>query len=99
MKIHQGDSVMVITGKYKGVTGKVLRVFSKEQQVLVEGIRVMKKHVKPSEGKPGGIVSKESPIHVSNVLYLENGQPVRIGYRLENGKKVRFSKKTGRTLS
>ncbi len=101
MKIKRGDMVMVIAGKGaaggKKVTGKVLKVFNKEDRVLVEGYNLIKRHRKPSQRNPqGGILEKEAPIHISNVMVVspKSGMPTRISMKfLENRNKVRFSRK------
>ena len=104
MKIHKGDTVLVIAGKDKGAKGKVIQAFPKTSKVLVEGVNRVKKHVvnsAPERGaESGGIVTQEAPIHVSNVMIVDaDGNPTRIGYRFdENGKKVRVSKKSGKDL-
>ncbi|EPD67814.1 50S ribosomal protein L24 [Corynebacterium pyruviciproducens] len=104
MKIHKGDTVIVIAGKDKGAKGKVIQAFPKTNKVLVEGVNRVKKHVvnsAPERGaESGGIVTQEAPIHVSNVMIVDaDGNPTRIGYRFdENGKKVRVSKKSGKDL-
>jgi len=101
-KIKKGDTVIVIAGshKYKGVKGKVLAVYPKKNRVLVEGVNIVKKHIKPTETQKGGIIEVEAPIHISNVMYWDEkiGAPTRIGRRIENGKIVRYSKKSGRTI-
>ena len=101
MKIKKGDQVKVITGKYKGTIGEVLQVFPKEDKVIVEGVNIAKKHLKPSQQNPdGGIVEKLLPIHVSNVMAYDSKKKVasRIGYAEDKGKKVRVFKKTGNTV-
>ena len=101
MKIKKGDQVKVITGKYKGTIGEVLQVFPKEDKVIVEGVNIAKKDLKPSQQNPdGGIVEKLLPIHVSNVMAYDSKKKVasRIGYAEEKGKKVRVFKKTGNTV-
>lgn len=102
MHVKKGDTVVVITGKDKGKKGKVLQAFPKKQRVIVEGVGMITKHQKPNQQmQQGGIVKKESPIHVSNVMLFDKkaNQGVRVGYKiLENGKKVRVSKKTGEIL-
>lgn len=98
MKIKKGDKVKVITGKYKGTVGEVLQCLPKEDKVIVEGVNIAKKHMKPSQSNPeGGIVEKLLPIHVSNVMAYDAKAKVasRIGYVEEKGKKVRVYKKTG----
>ena len=93
-KIKKGDTVVVIAGKDKGKDGKVLSV--KDGKVLVEGIGMVTKHMKPSAAnQQGGIVNKESYIDVSNVMYLHKGKPTRIGFKIEGDKKVRVAKTTG----
>jgi large subunit ribosomal protein L24 len=103
MKIKKGDTVRVIAGKDKGKDGKVLAAYPKLEKVLVEGINRVTKHEKIQTNqrgsKSGGIVTKEAPIHISNVAYLEDGQPIRVGYKIgEDGRKVRISRKTGKEL-
>ncbi len=96
MKIKKGDTVKVIAGKDKDKEGKVVSVDKKNGRVLVEGINKITKHEKPSAANQnGGIVQKEAPIDISNVMYVHKGKPTRIGFKMENGKKVRFAKSTG----
>ena len=101
MHVKKGDKVKVISGKDKGKTGVVLTALPKKDRVLVEGINIVKKHTKPNQANPqGGIVSQEAAIHVSNVMLLDpkSGEPTRVGYKVEDGKKVRVAKKTGEKL-
>lgn len=101
MKIKKGDKVQVIAGNYKGTVGEVKAVFPKTQRVVVDGVALAKKHMKPTQVNPdGGIVEKEMPIHVSNVMIVDGkaNTPSRIGYKFEKGKKVRVVKKTGAVL-
>ncbi len=94
--VKKNDLVMVTTGKSKGKTGRVLRINTKKDRVIVEKVNMIKKHVKPTQKAKGGIMEKESPIHVSNVMiYCEKcSKPVKTGSKtLENGKKVRFCRK------
>ena len=100
MKLKKDDIVQVITGKYKGQKGRIVKVLKDKDRVLVEGINIIKKHERPTQENPqGGVMEKEASIHSSNVLYLENDAPVRIGYKiLENGSKVRYSKKTNNII-
>jgi len=99
MKIKKGDNVIVIAGKNKDKEGKVLEVNAKEGTVLIEGVNKVKKHAKPNQANPnGGIVEMEAPINISNVMISENGKPVRVGFKVEDGKKVRVSKKTGKVI-
>ncbi len=96
LKIKKGDTVKVIAGKDKDKEGKVVSIDRKNGRVLVEGINKITKHEKPSAANQnGGIVQKEAPIDISNVMYVHKGKPTRIGFKIENGKKVRFAKSTG----
>jgi large subunit ribosomal protein L24 len=101
MKIKKGDNVLVTTGKDKGKSGAVLRAFPVREQVLVEGINIVKKHQRGRRAGQGGqIVERAMPIHVSNVSIKDKeGKPTRVGYRIEDGKKVRIAKKSGAKLS
>ena len=96
-KIKVGDTVRIIAGDTnKGTEGKVLKVDHKNGKVLVEGVNKVTKHMKPSaKNQTGGIVEKEAPIDISNVMYLHKGNPTRIGFKTVDGKKVRFAKSTG----
>ena len=99
LKIKKGDTVRVIAGRDKDKEGKVLAVDAKKMKVVVEGVNMITKHEKPSmANQQGGIVNREAPIAISNVMYLHKGQPTRVGFRFENDKKVRFAKKTGETI-
>ena len=99
MKIKKGDTVKVIAGKDNNAEGKVLAVDAKKHKVLVEGVNMITKHSKPSQANPnGGIVKKEAPIDISNVMLVVKGKPTRVGFRMENRKKVRFAKATGETI-
>ena len=99
MKIKTGDTVKVIAGKDKDKEGKVLSVDKKTGRVVVEGVNMVTKHAKPSAAnQQGGIINKEAPIDASNVMYVQNGKATRIGYKVEDGKKVRFAKKTGEVI-
>ena len=92
---------MVIAGKDKGKTGVILTSFPKKDRVLVEGVNIIKKHMKPNQANPqGGIVSQEAAIHVSNVMLIDpkTGEPTRVGYKVEDGKKVRVAKKSGEII-
>jgi len=98
-KIKKDDMVKIITGKDKGKSGKVLSVNLKDETVVVEGCNMAVKHQKPSQANPqGGIVNQESPIHVSNVMLVVDGQATRVGFKVEDGKKVRYAKKTGKVI-
>ena len=99
LKIKKGDTVRVIAGKDNGKEGKVVSIDRKNGRVLVEGINMITKHMKPSAANQnGGIVKKEAPIDISNVMYLHKGKPTRIGFKFENDKKVRFAKLTGEVI-
>lgn len=100
VKIKKGDTVKVITGKDKDKEGKVLAVDRKRNKVLVDGVNKVTKHTKPSiANQLGGIIQKEAPIDISNVMYVHKGQPTRIGFKiLEDGRKVRVAKKTGEVI-
>ncbi|MCI9048926.1 MAG: 50S ribosomal protein L24 [Coprobacillus sp.] len=101
MKLHVGDTVQVIAGSDKGKTGEVIQILRKENKVIVEGVNMVTKHIKPSQADPeGGIVTREAPIHVSNVAYYDSKakEPVKVGYSVEDGVKVRINKKTGKPL-
>lgn len=102
MHVKKGDKVMVISGKDKGKTGVILSAFPKKDRVLVEGVNIVKKHTKPNQANPqGGIVEQEATIHVSNVMLLDpkSGEPTRVGYKVEDGKKVRVAKKSGEIIN
>lgn len=105
MKVHKGDTVVIIAGKDKGAKGKVLQAFPTRNRVLVQGVNRIRKHVANSANQAGassgGIVTQEAAIHVSNVMVVDSdGKPTRIGYRVdaESGKKVRVSKRNGKDI-
>ncbi len=101
MVVKKGDTVIVISGNYKGKQGTVLKVNTKENRVVVEGVNVVSRHTRPSQANPdGGIIKKEAPIDASNVMLLDpkTKTPTRVGYKMENGKKVRYAKKSGTVL-
>ena len=101
MFIKKNDKVKVIAGKDKGKEGTVEKVFPSKERVIVKGVNIVKKHQKPTNANPnGGIVEVEAPIHVSNVMLIDpsNNEPTRVGFKIEDGKKVCVSKKTGKTL-
>lgn len=100
LKIKTGDTVKVITGDHKGSEGKVLSVFSEKNKAIVEGINMVKKHMKPNAQNPqGGIIEKEAPIQVSNLSLLNSkGETTRVGFKIEDGKKVRFTKKLNEVI-
>ena len=99
LKIKKGDMVKVIAGKDKDKEGKVIAVNRQKNTLLVEGVNMITKHVKPSvANQQGGIVHQEGPIHISNVMYLHKGKPTRIGFKMDGDKKVRFAKSTGEVI-
>ncbi len=99
MKIKKGDKVIVLSGDDKGKTGEVLKAMPKESKVVVQGVNLVKRHTKPSQTTPGGIISKEAAIHVSNVaLVTSEGKPTKVGFKTENGRKVRVARKTGEVI-
>ena len=105
MKVHKGDTVLVVSGKDKGAKGKVIEAYPSREKVLVEGVNRIKKHTAQSQNErgasSGGIVTQEAAIHVSNVLVIDSdGKPTRIGYRIDeqSGKKVRISKRNGKDI-
>lgn len=99
LKIKKGDTVKVIAGKDKGTEGKVISVDAKNGKVVVEGVNMVTKHTKPSAANQnGGIIQKEAPIDLSNVMYVHKGKATRIGFKVENDKKVRFAKTTGEVI-
>ncbi|GGB07834.1 50S ribosomal protein L24 [Macrococcus brunensis] len=101
MHVKKGDKVIVITGKDKGKTGTVIEALPKKDRVVVEGVNIIKKHQKPTQMNPeGGIEEREAAIHVSNVMLLDpkTNKPTRVGYKVEDGKKVRVAKKSGEII-
>jgi large subunit ribosomal protein L24 len=101
LKIKKGDKVVVITGKDKGKTGEVLRVLPKDLRLVVQGVNMVKRHTRPAMGQPGGIVEKESTIHISNVAHIDpkSNKPTRVGYKeLGDGRKVRVARRSGEVL-
>lgn len=101
MKIHKGDKIKVIAGKDKGVEGIVQIVYKAKNKVLVEGVNLVTKHVKPTKDKQGGIVQINKPIDVSNVMLIcpTTNKPTRIGIKVIDGKKYRISKKSGEIIN
>jgi large subunit ribosomal protein L24 len=100
-RIRKGDRVVVLTGRDKGKKGEVIRVMPKEDRALVRGVNVVRRHQRQSAQQEGGIISKEAPIHVSNLAHEDpkDGKPTRIGFKsLEDGRKVRFAKRSGEQI-
>ena len=100
MNIKKGDQVIVITGRDKGKTGEVIQAMPKDSKVVVRGINMVKRHTKPTQENAGGIVSKEHPIHVSNVALIDpkTGKATRVGMKINDGQKVRVAKKSGEVI-
>ena len=100
LKIKTGDNVRVIAGDHKGSEGKIIKVSLEKNKVIVEGVNMVKKHMKPSAQSPqGGIVEKEASIQISNLsLLTSKGETTRVGYKMEEGKKVRFAKKSNEVI-
>ena len=96
-KIKTKDKVVVLTGRDKGKTGEVLKVFPKENRAVVQGVNVVKKHQRASARSQGGIIEMEAPINVSNLAHVDpkDGKPTRVGFRVADGKKVRVAKRSG----
>ena len=101
LKIRKGDHVVVITGKDKGKKGEVLKVMPAENRIIVKGVAMVRRHQRQTPTQEGGIISKEGPIHVSNVALEDpkDGSPTRVGYKfLKDGRKVRFAKRSGEII-
>ena len=101
LKIKSGDTVIVTAGDHKGSEGKVMKVILEKNKAIVEGVNMVSKHEKPSATNPqGGIVKKEAALHISNLSLVDprTGTATRVGYRMEEGKKVRFTKKSNQVL-
>jgi len=101
MFVKTGDKVRVISGKDKGKEGTITKTLTKDNRVIVEGVNMVKKHQKPNNEFPqGGVIDKEAPIQVSNVMLIDpsNNEPTRVGSKVVDGKKVRVAKKSGQTL-
>ncbi|MBK8055466.1 MAG: 50S ribosomal protein L24 [Saprospiraceae bacterium] len=100
MHIKKGDNVMVIAGSNKGLKGEVKLVIPKENRAIVDGVNMVKKHIKSTQDNPGGINEMEAPIHISNLKLIDpkSGLPTRIGRKVVDGKSVRYSKKSGEII-
>ena len=101
MKLHikKGDTVKVLSGDNKGKTGRVIEVMPQERRAIVEGVNMVSRHTKPNaQNTTGGVIKKEAPITLSKLMLVVDGKPTRVGRKLENGKLVRFAKKTGATI-
>lgn len=100
-KIKKGDRVVVTTGRDKGKTGEVLKILRKRDRALVQGVNMVKRHQRPTQTSGGGIVEKETAIHISNLAHVDpkDQKPTRVGFkRLEDGRKVRFAKRSGEII-
>jgi len=101
-KIRKGDKVVVLAGKAKGRSGEVLSVQPKEDTAIVRGVNLIRRHQRQTQSQEGGIITKEAPIHLSNLALADpkDGKPTRVGFRVEqDGKKVRFAKRSGETIN
>ena len=100
-RIKKGDQVVVITGKCKGQKGEVLEVLREARRVLVKGVNVVKRHLRPTPAHPEGVLEKELSLHISNVAHIDpkNGQPTKVGVKVIDGKKVRVAKRSGQQIS
>ena len=99
-KIKKGDQVVVNTGRDKGRRGEVIEVQRTENRVLVQGCNIVKRHTRPTQTNPGGIINKEAPLHISNVAHIDpdSGSATRVGYEVKDGKKVRIARRSGKAL-
>lgn len=101
LKIKKGDEVVVITGKEKGKKGKITQVLPAKSRVVIGGVNMVKKHTKASRTSAGGIIEKEASMHISNVSLIDpkDDKPTRVGYKTEDGRKVRFAKRSGEVIN
>jgi large subunit ribosomal protein L24 len=99
-KIRKGDKVVVLAGKDKGRNGEVLRMMPKDDKAVVRGVNIVRRHQKQSQSQEGGIISKEAPIHISNIALADpkDGKPTRVSFEVRDGKKVRVTKRSGAVL-
>jgi large subunit ribosomal protein L24 len=100
MKVRKDDEVAVLTGREKGKTGKIVKVFVDDETVLVQGVNMVKRHTRATQGRPGGIVEKEAPIHVSNVALIDpkDRKPTKVGFKTVDGRKLRFARRSGELI-
>jgi large subunit ribosomal protein L24 len=107
MKIRKGDRVVVLTGRDKGKTGSVLRMFPKDERVIVQGVNIVKRHTRADRASAGGIIDKEAPVHISNIAHVDpkTGKPTRVGYKFiepkgkgEKPTKIRFARRSGEVI-
>ena len=95
-RIKKGDTVKIISGNYKGQSGRIIKMLYSKNRAIVEGINKAKKHIRPSQENPqGGIVEKELSLHTSNLMLLHKNKPVKVGFKINKNKKVRFNKSNG----
>lgn len=99
-KIKKGDKVVVLAGKDKGRTGEVVRMMPKDDKAVVRGVNMVRRHQRQTQNQEGGIISKEAPIHISNIALADpkDGKPTRVGIQVKDGKKVRIAKRSGATI-
>lgn len=99
-KIKKGDKVIVLAGKDRGAEGEVVKVMPQDDRVVVRGVNMIKKHQRQTQTEQGGIISREAPMHISNVALKDpsTGKATRVGFKLEDGKKVRFAKASGEVI-
>ena len=99
-KLKKGDDVIVLAGKDKGKTGKIVRMFPKQMKAIVSEINKVKKHQKPDNNQAGGIIDKEMPLHISNLSFYDpiSKKPVKIGYKIQDNKKIRINKSSGKEI-
>ena len=100
-KIKKGDKVIVVTGRDKGKQGEVLEVLRDESRIRVQGINMVKRHRRATQGDPGGIVSMEASLHISNVAHIdpESGKSTRVGFQVKDGNKIRIARRSGKALA
>jgi large subunit ribosomal protein L24 len=101
LKIKKGDHVVMLTGKDKGKKGEVLKVMPSENRVIVKGVSMVRRHQRQTASQEGGIITKEAPVHISNIAHEDpkDGKPTRVGYKfLKDGRKVRFAKRSGEVI-
>ena len=98
-KIRKGDKVVVLTGKDKGRTGEVIQVMPKEDRAVVRGVNMVKRHQRQTQSQEAGIINKEASLHISNIAIADkDGKPTRVGFKVEDGKKVRVAKRSGEVI-
>jgi large subunit ribosomal protein L24 len=100
-KIRKGDKVVVLAGRDKGRTGEVVRVMPKDDKAVVSGVNMIRRHQKQTQAQEGGIITKEAPIHLSNIALADpkDGKPTRVGFQVKDGKKVRVAKRSGEVIN